>query len=220
VARTTPRRTKAKVLSPLEGQVRAWWVSVLATGRGVDHPVFGARIRAKVKDDVIVVSGVVENPEERGQLFWEAEALEGAGVRGVRVEVAIDGERETERLLCQTLLTFFAGRLQAEFAQALLEPHPDINLLLSEIMEAPDEPDDSRLLHPRWHEEARLRLAKGQVVLATQVDETHAFRARELLAEETRSLLTVVLPPEVWPEAAPAMQAEKPHRTSARPRTR
>jgi hypothetical protein len=166
-----------------------------------------------------VISGVVENPAEREQLLWEAEALEGAGVRGVRVEVTIDGERETERLLCQTLLSFFAGRLQAEFAQALLEPHPDINLLLSEIMETPDEADDSRLLPPQWHQEARLRLAKGQVALAAQVDETHAFRARELLAEETRSILTVVLPPELWPEIAPAGQAEKPNQASARATT-
>jgi len=39
-------------------------------------------------------------------------------------------------------------------------------------------------------------LDAGRSVIAVAVDETEAFRARELLDEETRSLETLVLPPE------------------------
>ncbi len=32
--------------SPVDAQVNAWWVQVLTTGRGEDHPVYGSRIKA------------------------------------------------------------------------------------------------------------------------------------------------------------------------------
>lgn len=107
---------------------------------------------------------------------------------------------EQAGLLVQTLIGAFETAEQAGFAEGYLQGHAHVDPRRMLVVAA-DADEEARtalrsVLPDAYQKQAERALAAGRSVLVVTVDETEAFQARELLDEETRSLETIVLPPE------------------------
>jgi hypothetical protein len=186
----------------LRDRVRAWWTTVLAGQIEGAHPVHGTNISARLDGTALVVSGTVPSEEDRREIESEVEHLRGNGVDSVRNELSVEPESRAEPgLLVQTLMSVFENEEQAGFAEGYLEGHAHVKPEAMKVVAPPSEGsrrDAVRVTLPRTYwEDAEKALDAGRSLLIVTVDETEAFKARELLDEETRSLETVVLPPEL-----------------------
>lgn len=211
-AKAEPARLPGEAIArkDLRERARAWWIAVIAGQADQSHPVHGNDVRAHLDGDTLVVAGTVASPDEREEIEREIEHLRlgPLGVARVRNELQVaEGHQEERGLLAQTLTATFATEEQAGFAAGYLEGHaqfhPDLVRTIS-----PGNPKRARalvaaLLPEALRQEAEAALAAGQFFLVVTVDEVDAFRARELLDEETHSMQTLVLPPE------PAEQVER-----------
>jgi hypothetical protein len=185
----------------LRDRVRAWWTQVLAGQVDQAHPVQGANLKARLDGDTLVISGTVPSEADRRQIDDEVAHLRGHGVDAVRNELKVE-PRGDERpgLLVQTLIGTFETAEQAGFAEGYLQGHAHVDPQHMLVIAADaDEAAHTALravLPEAYQEKVKQALAAGRSVLIFTVDETEAFQARELLDEETRSLQTIVLPPE------------------------
>jgi hypothetical protein len=107
----------------------------------------------------------------------------------------VTNRNEKLGVLDQTLIAAFADREVAEFARRYLIESRRIKAKHVEILDAKQESRARRLLPEGFMSDIRKAFDAGRAVLILRVDETAAFRVRELLAEETRSLWTVATPP-------------------------
>ena len=90
----------------------------------------------------------------------------------------------------------------AAFAQSYLTEHVHVHPERLAVFDASAPDAAARIaasLPAAYHDDAQQALAAGRSVLIVTVDETEAFKTRELLDEETRSLKTVVVPPAAAP---------------------
>ncbi|HZQ37653.1 MAG TPA: hypothetical protein VFD32_17100 [Dehalococcoidia bacterium] len=188
-------------LEVLRDRVRAWWTQVLAGQIDQAHPVQGGSVKAHLDGDTLVITGSVPSEADRQAIAAEVEHLRRNGVNAVRNELkAAPRDDEQPGLLVQTLIGAFETAEQAGFAEGYLQGHAHVDPRRMLVVAA-DADEDARaalrsVLPNAYQQKAQQALAAGRSVLVVTVDETEAFQARELLDEETRSLETIVLPPE------------------------
>jgi hypothetical protein len=185
----------------LQARTQAWWLTVLAGQVTDTHPVQGTRLKARMEGNTLVLSGTVSSEADSREIEAEVEHLRAQGVMEVRNELKVAEEEQDQKgLLTQTLLATFATAEQAGFAEGYLEGHAHIRPGLVKVIGPETGAAGPEALHailpqPYW-QDAEAALAAQRALLIATVDETDAFKTRELLDEETPSLETVVLPPE------------------------
>lgn len=186
----------------LREQTHAWWTEALAGQASQAHPVLGTNVRAHVQGRTLVLTGTVASDRDRREILREAQHLKrGHGIAHVRDELVVQrNDVEREGLLAQTLIAVFATEEQAGFAAGYLEGHADFTADMMHVL-TPDQGDQAvaelhALLPDTYWYDMERELRGGVALLVVLVDEVDAFTARELLAEETPSLRTLVLPPE------------------------
>jgi hypothetical protein len=214
-------------LDVLPDSTRAWWTSVLAGQVDAAHPIHGSNLKTRIDGDTLIVSGTVATEGDRSSIAAETEHLKGHGIRNVRNEVEVLPEVTDEAgLLSQTLVGVFESPELAGFAKDYLEGHAHVRPLLLQVI-APRPAENGRaevraVLPEAFWKDAEKALEAEQVLLIVSVDETEAFEARRLLAEETPSLQTLVLPPEAADNVASARRSlyrveEESHDSESRP---
>ena len=206
MAEETNPKGEEESLEILRDRTRTWWLSVLAGQAESSHPIHGARIKATVRDGVLTLSGTLTSEEDRRDILSEADHFKQSGVSEVIDELKVEAENAgSTGLLVQTLIGVFENRDQAGFAEGYLEGHAHITPDVMKVI-AQDGEDAGATLHAivpaAWISDAEQALGAGRALLIVTVDETQAFKARELLDEETNSLRTLVLPPEATRNAA------------------
>lgn len=188
-------------LEVLPDSTRAWWTSVLTGQLDASHPIHGTNLKARLEGDTLIVSGTVATEADREEIEAETEHLKGHGITTVRNELEVVPEVTDEAgLLVQTLIGIFENAELAGFAEGYLGGHVHVRQQMLNVV-TPDSAENGRatlraLLPEAFWKEAEKALDEERALLILTVDETEAFKARELLDEETRSLRTLVLPPE------------------------
>jgi len=116
--------------------------------------------------------------------------------------VVVDDSGESG-LLFQTLVATFENEAPARFAATYLASQSHVRPVAIHTLASGTEQSEPAeaaavrqlLTDERWEVVPKTLAAHGAIAVVT-VDETQAFAPREILDEETRSLDTVVLPPE------------------------
>jgi len=109
--------------------------------------------------------------------------------------LAVATRTEKPGILEQTLISAFPSQDAAEYARDFVIKLSRVVPKQSEIVDA-DHADQLRSLIPEeFLRTARNAIDSGDALLILRVDETEAFRVRELLDEDTRSEWTIGLPP-------------------------
>jgi hypothetical protein len=199
-------------LDVLPDSTRAWWTSVLTGQVQSSHPILGTNLSTRIEGDTLIISGAVPTEGDRAEIAAETEHLKGHGITTVRNELQVVPQVTDEQgLLVQTLVAVFENAELAGFAQEYLEAHAHVRPKLMRAI-SPESAEEGRaelraLLPEAFWEDAGKALDDQHALLIVTVDETEAFKARELLDEETRSLQTLVLPPEASGNAASAQRS-------------
>jgi hypothetical protein len=178
------------------GRVEAWWHDVLAGQVDEPHPVHGPDLDVAFKGGVLRLSGELPSEDDRKALLNEAKQFVGGGVDRVDAKrLRVARRKEKRGILDQTLIAAFANRRVAELARDYLIDTRRVEPEQLEILEASQRDKAARLLPEAFLSDVAKAFKAGQAVLILRIDETSAFRVRELLAEETRSLWTISTPP-------------------------
>lgn len=176
-------------------RVMEWWVDLMAGASDRPHPMFGERLRARLRGGVLHLSGEVASQRERKAVIQEAGGFVGRGVDDVDARrLRVSRRKDRRGLYDQAMIAAFGNRKLAEFAKTFLSEHGSVDPKSVEIID-PDHAARSRLAGD-FEPEVRQALGDGQAVLLLRADEIDAFELRELLEEETRSLWTIAMPPE------------------------
>jgi hypothetical protein len=199
-------------LDVLPDSIRAWWTEVLAGQADASHPVHGGNLKTRLEGETLIISGTVATEEDRNGIAAETAHLKGHGISAVRNELEILPDVTDERdLLIQTLVGIFENGEHAAFARDYLVSHPHVHPRLIQAIDSEGGGDGRAqlrsLLPEAFWDEAEKALEHGNALLILSVDETEAFTARELLADETRSLQTLILPPEAASNMASARRS-------------
>jgi hypothetical protein len=193
---THDRKTSGSAKPPVDASlVDAWWATVLAGDVYQAHPVFpGLKVRLDGRQ--LGLSGELESEEDRSELVRQARERIGHGIDRVDVShLKVASHNEKPGILEQTLISAFPSREAAEFARDFVVKLSRVVPKQSDIVDA-DSADNLRSLIPEdFLGAARKAIDAGHALLILRVDETEAFRVRELLEEETRSEWTIGLPP-------------------------
>ncbi|HLJ68655.1 MAG TPA: BON domain-containing protein [Chloroflexota bacterium] len=178
--------------------LKEWWIKALLGEELSAHPVFGHDVQVDVDEDVVTLSGDVENADQRDEL--EKEALGVGLVHSVVNRLQVVGHGEPQRL--QTIIAVFPSERAAQLARQmvatwklqderppdLLADEPRAREYLAERAAAAQVPlkDVERYLRP---------LAAGKALLVDRVPEEDAFRVISAL-EGTDAESVQTLPPE------------------------
>ena len=196
LGRTTTRRADRHG-NASASLVDAWWATVLAGDLSEPHPIFGG-VKVHLHGGLLRLSGELESAGDRRELVHQARQRIGHGIDNVDVSrLTTAGRREKRGILEQTLISAFPNRDAARFARDFVIKHGRVVPKLNEIVDS-NHADRLRSLIPDdFVGDARKALDSGHALLVLAVDETEAFRVRELLEEETRSEWTMAAPPQV-----------------------
>jgi hypothetical protein len=179
-----------------EALVHAWWASVLAGNVYEPHPVHGPAVKVRLHGNRLRLSGELESAPDRNELIRQARQRVGRGIDGVDAsDLTLARRDEQQGILDQTLISAFPNREAAEYARAFVIKHSRVMPKQHHIVDSTDLNQMPDLVTEGFIPTARKALDKGKAVLLLQVDETQAFRVRELLEEDTRSEWTVAIPP-------------------------
>ena len=199
----------------IEDRLRGWWAEVIAGQLEHRHPVYGTALRLRFDGDEVVVTGMLQHKRELTELRSQLRRLSaGAGPR-VRLKVSVeDPHRGEEGLLEQTIIGVFETAERAEFACHLLEAHATARPRSMTALRSADVGSEKarHVIPPEYRAQVREALRKGNTLLVVTVDEVQAFGVRELIDEETRSLMTLTLPP----RAIAAASKPKAHSSTKR----
>jgi hypothetical protein len=177
--------------------VTAWWASVLAGDVYQPHPVYGS-LKAHLDGGRLRLSGELESEADRNELVRQARERIGHGIDRVDVSrLGVASNREKPGILSQILVSVFPNREAAEFARAFVLKHSRAAPMQDEIVDSTDADRLGALLPDGFIDDAGKALDSGEALLILRVDETAAFRVRELLEEETRSEWTIAAPPQL-----------------------
>jgi hypothetical protein len=177
--------------------VNAWWASVLAGDVYEPHPIYGS-LKAQLDGGRLRLSGELENEVDRNELVRQARERIGHGIDRVDVSrLTVASNHEKPGILSQTLVSAFPNREAAEFARAFVLKHSRIAPLEDEIVDSTHADSLRTLLPEEFIDDAGKALDSGEALLILRVDETAAFRVRELLEEDTRSEWTIAVPPQL-----------------------
>lgn len=195
-----------KDLRPFEsttGRTKAWWAAVLAGLVDDSHPIYGADLDVAFKGGVLRLSGELPSEADKKELLNEARGFVGRGVEEIDAKhLTVVKRREKAGILEQTLIAAFPNRDVAEYARKYLVDSRRVEPKQLEILDSRNEAKARKLLPPAFISDVQKAFKAGEAVLLLRVDETSAFKVRELLAEETRSLWTIATPP--TPPARPS----------------
>lgn len=176
--------------------IDAWWNAVLAGGVDEPHPVHGDDLRVSIGHGVLHLTGTLQTEEDRNELLTRARAFVGHGIDKVDAKrLRVAQRREKPGILEQTLIAAFRNRDVAELAREYLVGIRRLKAKEIEIVDRDHEAKARRLLPKDFMPDVEKAFKHGDVVLVVRVDETDAFKAREMLAQDTRSRWTVATPP-------------------------
>jgi hypothetical protein len=177
--------------------VDAWWAALLAGDVDKPHPVYGD-LRAHLDGGRLRLSGELENETDRSELVSQARERIGHGIDRVDISrLKVADRKEKPGVLNQTLISAFPNREAAEFARAFVVKHSRAAPLQEEVVDSAHAETLAALLPGEFVDDAGKALDQGGAVLILRVDETAAFRVRELLEEDTRSDWTISMPPQL-----------------------
>jgi hypothetical protein len=176
--------------------VDAWWASVLAGNVHAPHPVHGPDVKVRLDGNRLRLSGELESEKDRTELIRQARQRIGRGIDSVDAsDLKVARRDEQPGILDQTLISAFPNPAAAEYARDFVINHSRVVPKEHHILD-PDHPNELVDLVPEdFIRAARQALERGKALLLLRVDETEAFRVRELLEEETRSEWTIATPP-------------------------
>jgi hypothetical protein len=175
--------------------VDAWWASVLAGDVYDPHPVH-RDVRVRLHGGRLRLSGELETKEDRDELVQQARTRVGHGIDHVDVSnLEVVSRPEKPGILEQTLISAFPGREAADYARDFVVKHSRVVPVHSDIVDAVSAQKLDALLTEDFAHDAGKALDSGHALLVLRVDETDAFKVRELLDEDTRSEWTVAQPP-------------------------
>jgi hypothetical protein len=181
-------------------RIGAWWRAALAGQAEYEHPVYGSRISVHKDGDRLVVTGSVPSEEDCARICSEVRSLHGGDDERVHVKVEVEpGDGDAKGLLIQRLAGFFADDEQAGFAKGYIESHANVRPGSLTVLSPSDPHAEAALdslVPEQFHADMLRGLKERKSILLLTVDETEAFRARQLLEEETKGLDTIVMPPE------------------------
>lgn len=182
----------------MDERITRWWDAVLAGETDEPHPIHGARLKVRLKRDTLELSGVLDHARDREQLVREARARIGKGLSKVDVERLVVAPRlERPGVLDQTIAASYSDRATAELARNFLVEHGRVAPKREAIVDHANTKQLESLVPADYVVDVRRRIDRGEAVLIVRVDETAAFTVRGMLEEETRSLWTIAMPPEV-----------------------
>lgn len=183
-------------------RTRAWWMQAVAGQLEQSHPIHGTDVRASVQGGVLRLRGVVPSQRDLDQLLAEAEEFRGNGINEVDSEVRVEENADVAGVYRQTLISGFESAEQCAFAANYLESHAHIDPHFMTTVEPGSSAEALGLVVPaELVPDVARSLEEGRVVLVVTIDETSAFKARQLLEEETPSLYVVSAPPRAMPGA-------------------
>jgi len=194
------RRSSARVAtSPGKSPspVDAWWASVLAGDVYEPHPIH-REVKVQLHGGSLRLSGELETAEDRDVLVHQARQRIGHGIDHLDVSsLRVASRQEKPGILEQTLISAFPGRVAAEYARDFVLEHSRVVPKRNDVVDAGNA-DKLRVLLPEdFARQTRKEIDSGHTLLILKVDETEAFKVRELLDEDTRSEWTVAVPPQL-----------------------
>jgi hypothetical protein len=176
--------------------VDAWWAAVLAGNVYEPHPVHGPSVKVHLDGNRMRLSGELESDADRQELIRQARERIGHGIDSVDTsDLTVAKGDERPGILDQTLVSAFPNRDAAEYARAFVIKHSRVVPKQHEIVDSEHLDELHDLLPEENISDAHKALEKGKALLILRVDETQAFRVRELLEEDTRSEWTIATPP-------------------------
>jgi hypothetical protein len=176
--------------------IDAWWKAVLAGGVDEPHPVHGDDLRVSIRHGVLHLTGALPTEEDRQELLQTAEKHLGHAIEKVDAEhLKIVKRKEKQGILDQTLIAAFPNRAVAELTRNFLVDIRRLKPKQLEILDRGQEDVLRRLVPQEFVGDIEKAFDGGEAVLIVRVDETDAFKVREMLAEDTRSRWTVSTPP-------------------------
>jgi hypothetical protein len=177
--------------------VDAWWAALLAGDVDKPHPVYGD-LKAQLDGGRLRLSGGLETESDRNDLVRQARERIGHGIDRFDVShLNVRPRNEKPGILRQTLISAFPNLAAAEYARAFVLKHSRVAPLQDELVDSTQANKLTLLLPEGFLRDAGKALDEGGALLILQVDETAAFRVRELLEEDTRSDWTIAVPPEL-----------------------
>jgi hypothetical protein len=177
-------------------RIKSWWAAVLAGQVDTPHPIYGADLEVSFKGGVLRLSGEQPSNDDMKELLNQAREFRGHGVDDIDAKHLFVAKRhEKPGILDQTLIAAFPNREVAEYASQYLLQSRRVHPKLLEILDSRQEGRARQLLPEDFLGDVQKAFRVGDSVLVLRVDETDAFKARELLDEETRSLWTIATPP-------------------------
>jgi hypothetical protein len=175
--------------------VDAWWAALLAGDVDKPHPVYGD-LRPQLDGSHLRLSGELETESDRNDLVRQARERIGHGIDRLDVShLKVESRNEKPGILQQTLISAFPNLAAAEYARAFVLKHSRVAPMRDEIVDSMHADRLSTLLPKEFIGDASKALDEGGALLLLEVDETAAFRVRELLDEDTRSDWTIAVPP-------------------------
>lgn len=158
------------------------------------HPVYGDSVRARLHGGVLHLLGELVSDQERQKLISEARQFVGRGLEDVDARrLRVKRPDSPRGVLDQTIIAAYPNADIAEYALGFLRGHSRVTPKEAQVLRSDDVPKLDRL--GDFAPDVCKALDAGYSVLIIRVDEADAFEAREMLDEDTRSLLTVVTPP-------------------------
>ncbi len=181
-------------------RLAGWWAAVLEGQMEQGHPVYGSEIRAAFDGDVLVVRGRLAHRRDLQELRQELKMLRSRDPDAprVRLEVSLAPKREVRPgLLDQTIVGVFESRVRADAAARLLASHAQTKPARVEVVSAGAAAGKALMaeIPDGYRRTLGSALSRGCTFVVATVDEVRAFRTRLVLDEETRSLMTLTLPP-------------------------
>lgn len=170
---------------------------MLAGDVAARHPIHGDELKVKLDDGRLVLWGEVASKRDRDQLVHEARERIGSGVHEYDVKgLKVRPKEERTGLLSQTMVAAYSHRDTAEVALRFFLEHSRTEPIRAVVVHRKDQLEAE--LPPQLVDDAAKQLERGQFLVAVEVDETEAFRARALLEEDTQSTWTIAAPPRAF----------------------
>ena len=181
---------------PFAAAIDAWWKVIMAGGVDEPHPVHGDDLKISIRHGVLRLVGTLPTQDDKRELLAKAREYVGHGIDKVdAAHLKVFKPQDKPGILEQTLVAAFANRDVAEIARSHLVDIRRLKAKQIEIIDGDHEDRARRLLPADFVGDVQKAFRAGQAVLILRVDETEAFKVREMLAEDTRSRWTVTTPP-------------------------
>jgi hypothetical protein len=182
--------------SPDAVAIEGWWQAILAGGVDEPHPVHGDDLTVSVRHGTLRLMGMMSTEQDRQELLTRGREFVGHGIDRIDARhLKVAKRKEKAGVLEQVLFAAFRNRDVAELARKYLVDIRRLNAKQLEILDRGQEDKVRNLVPEGFVSDIEKALEAGEAVLIVRVDETEAFKVREMLAEDTRSRRTVATPP-------------------------